>query len=221
MRIYAFVGPSGSGKTRLIQQLVPELKARGRSVGVIKHCAGGFSLDVEGKDSWLFTQAGADYVAVRSAQQVAVFLNAASELDAHTLALSRFPHVDIVLVEGAKEDRTLPKVEVVPQGTQQRLGLPPEEIVAVVADRELTGDRPVYSPHQVSQLADLLDNGSQETEPGMHLSVDGKAVPLNPFVRNIFHNVVLGMVASLKGVVRSPRHVALTVEGKEAPNERC
>jgi molybdopterin-guanine dinucleotide biosynthesis protein B len=47
-------------QTSLIEQLVAELKRRGLSVAVIKHCSQGFSLDQEGKDSWRFKEAGAD-----------------------------------------------------------------------------------------------------------------------------------------------------------------
>ena len=55
-----FAGYSGSGKTTLIEQLVRSLKARGLRVAVIKHDVHDFEMDREGKDSWRFSQAGAD-----------------------------------------------------------------------------------------------------------------------------------------------------------------
>ena len=49
MKIVAIAGPSQCGKTLLITRLIPEFRARGLSVAVIKHCGHGFCLDVEGK----------------------------------------------------------------------------------------------------------------------------------------------------------------------------
>jgi molybdopterin-guanine dinucleotide biosynthesis protein B len=47
MNIFAIVGHSESGKTRLISQLIPDLKGRGYTVAVIKHCPHGFELETE------------------------------------------------------------------------------------------------------------------------------------------------------------------------------
>ncbi|QOJ78634.1 molybdopterin-guanine dinucleotide biosynthesis protein B [Infirmifilum lucidum] len=43
------------------------------------------------------------------------------------------------------------------------------------------------------------------------LTVDGRPVELNPFVQDVFRNVVLGLVATLKGVEQNPRRVELSV----------
>ncbi len=43
------------------------------------------------------------------------------------------------------------------------------------------------------------------------LAVDGRPVELNPFVQDVFRNVVLGLVATLKGVEQNPRRVELSI----------
>lgn len=65
--IVSVVAPaSGTGKTTFIERLLPKLQDYGLRVGVVKSDAHGFQLDMEGKDSWRFTKAGAKSVAVVS-----------------------------------------------------------------------------------------------------------------------------------------------------------
>ena len=42
------------------------------------------------------------------------------------------------------------------------------------------------------------------------LEVNGRDIPLNPFVSNIFRQIILGMLSALKGV-KSPRQIKLEV----------
>ncbi|MBS7637469.1 molybdopterin-guanine dinucleotide biosynthesis protein B [Candidatus Bathyarchaeota archaeon] len=53
---------------------------------------------------------------------------------------------------------------------------------------------------------------------GVRLKVDGKPIPLNPFVRSFMGNVVLGMVRTLKGVGR-PRGIEISVDVGELEDE--
>ena len=57
---------SGTGKTTFIEKLLPRLQERNIRTGVVKSDSHGFNLDVEGKDSYRFSQAGATSVAVVS-----------------------------------------------------------------------------------------------------------------------------------------------------------
>jgi molybdopterin-guanine dinucleotide biosynthesis protein MobB len=168
VNLCAIVGASRSGKTLLLQKLISELRRRGRSVGAIKHCPKGFELDTKGKDSWVFTQAGADAVAICSPDQLAVLQRAPADLDLADVARTYFGHLDVVLVEGGKSAPGLKKIEVLGPGSTQQPQTPEEELVGVVAD--------------------------------------------DPFVRSVFQNVVLGMVASLKGIGDTPGRISLTID---------
>ncbi len=48
-------------------------------------------------------------------------------------------------------------------------------------------------------------------EKETHLFVNGEEIPLNEFVNEMFANVVLGMIQSLKGV-EDPKEIELRVE---------
>ena len=43
------------------------------------------------------------------------------------------------------------------------------------------------------------------------LEVNGRDIPLNPFVSNLLRQIILGMISALKGV-KSPRQVELKIE---------
>jgi len=48
------------------------------------------------------------------------------------------------------------------------------------------------------------------------LDVDGKKVPMNPFVRRIFIETITGMIRALDGVKADPQKIRITItkEGK-------
>ena len=212
MNICAIVGKSRSGKTQLVQKLISELRRRGHSVAAIKYCSKGFELDLEGKDSQLFAQAGAEAVAICSPDRLAVLQRAPSDLDLTAVARTYFDHFDVVLVERGRGAPGLKRIEVLEPGSAQQPESSGEELIGVVADKHVALDKPVFGHNEIGPIADLLENQEPDAEHGVHLAVDGAPVSLNPFVQGVFHNVVLGMVASLKGIGEAPRRISLTIE---------
>jgi molybdopterin-guanine dinucleotide biosynthesis protein B len=159
MKIIAFVGDSGSGKTRLIKRLVPELKKRGMSVAVIKHCAHGFDLGGKDKDSSKFLAAGAEAVALVSPERQAVVKKNGKVLSFKALARDSFRTADIVLVEGGRKDRTLKKIEVLRRGMSGGIKSSGRELAAVVADFQVACRAPVFHPRQLKKIADWMEGG--------------------------------------------------------------
>jgi len=45
----------------------------------------------------------------------------------------------------------------------------------------------------------------------IQLEVNGRDIPLNPFVKNLFQQTILGMISVLKGV-KSARRIELKIE---------
>ena len=97
----AFSGPSGSGKTTLIVKVANALKDK-YSLAIVKHDPSDKAIfDKEGKDSWKFTQTGAEVV-VTSPNRTTLLSRREKSLDDIIDMIGDF---DILLVEGLK---TLP-----------------------------------------------------------------------------------------------------------------
>lgn len=220
MKLIAVVGLSGSGKTRLITRLIPEFRKRGLKVAVIKRCSREFLVDVEGKDSWRYREAGAEAVVLNSPQGMAVLRETAAAPDPRLVARNDLGGADVVLLEGGKKLRGLAKVEVVRREVGLDLLTPAEDLIAVVADGPVDTDRPVFGPDDTAALAEFLLARLEEEMADIRLEVDGRELTLNPFVRKIVENTVLGMVKSLNDVPGDPRTIRLTIARREDEHEK-
>nr|WP_291318113.1 molybdopterin-guanine dinucleotide biosynthesis protein B [Desulfuromonas sp.] len=107
----SFVAKSGTGKTTLLEKVVAELKRREYKVGTVKHGAHHFDIDHPGKDSFRMAAAGADTVLITSKDKLALIRKHRVEPPLKELIEAHFTDMDIVLVEGFKQN-DLPKVEV-------------------------------------------------------------------------------------------------------------
>ncbi len=98
----AFTGQSNSGKTTLIVKVSSILQDQGYKVAIVKHDPKDKAMfDKEGKDSFKFSQTGAD-VAVVSPNKTTIFKKQTSTIDQ---IINMFNDFDFLLVEGLK---TLP-----------------------------------------------------------------------------------------------------------------
>lgn len=97
----AFTGPSNSGKTTLVEKIA-QMLIKERKVAIIKNDPKDKAqFDVEGKDSYKFSQTGAEVV-ITSPTRTTYFSQREKTLEDIVAMLSDF---DILLVEGLK---TLP-----------------------------------------------------------------------------------------------------------------
>jgi|GEM_PF-91231 len=213
MRIVAAVGLSETGKTVLLAGLISEFKRRGLRTFAVKHCAHGFMLDTEGKDTWKYAQAGADGVAMVSSEEFAV-LQRAQDIDLRALAERAFAGADVVLIEGGKEARSIRKIEVLRAGLSDVIQTPASELLAVVSDGGTAPGTtvPVFTLKQTAEICDLILSQEEEAMSEVRLEVDGKEISLNPFVQTFLEKTVLGMVTSLSGVDPEPRKIIVAID---------
>ena len=130
--VLAFAGYSGSGKTTAMVALIARLKARGIRVAALKHDAHGFQLDREGKDTARFTAAGASAVAIASKDQRAVIATTSRPSTLAELLSTVSIDVDMILVEGYKDD----------------------DIAKIVVHREGIREAPIDGPGVLAVLRD-------------------------------------------------------------------
>lgn len=151
------VAKSNTGKTTLLELLIPLLKARGLTVGVLKHHSHLSSFDVPGKDTYRLADAGADVVVGASPVQVAVFRRENGSVDLDTVLTTHFTGLDLVLTEGYKRG-PYPKIEVHRSARSDQLICRFEELLALVSDRSwsLPLGMPLFPLNDPSSLAEFL-----------------------------------------------------------------
>jgi molybdopterin-guanine dinucleotide biosynthesis protein B len=155
--IVAFVGHSGSGKTTFVEKLIALLTRQGVRVAVIKHDLHGFEMDKPGKDTWRHKRAGAVATLISSPEKIGLVMD--SERDHGPEELLPLLHfADLVITEGFKHSR-LPKIEVFrPEATgdEAPLCLGDPDLLALISDRSVDVDVPVFATADVAGVAAFL-----------------------------------------------------------------
>ncbi|WP_220717990.1 molybdopterin-guanine dinucleotide biosynthesis protein B [Agarivorans litoreus] len=155
--IIALAGYSGSGKTTLLSQLIPQLKAAGLNVAVIKHSHHAIELDKSGKDSQKFVAAGADQVILSCPHKRYHFSiqQQHDELD-EQLSWINWQLCDLVIVEGYRHSEVA-KIEI----HRSDLGKPllfenDKRIIAVASPNHLSTDLPLFDLNKPELIADFI-----------------------------------------------------------------
>lgn len=159
--LLGIVAHSGSGKTTLLKQLIPYLRDRQLSVGLIKHSHHSVDVDTPGKDSYELRKAGANQTMVASNNRWALMTETprAEELDLHYLA-SRFDHstLDLILVEGFKHEK-IAKIALFRQASGGEFdGFMDDFVIAVAADTPLKWPLPQLDLNNIAEIGDFIIN---------------------------------------------------------------
>ena len=107
--ILGFYGQSGIGKTYLLRQIVNQLSGEGFSVAVVKVSDKAISIDTEGKDTYLYGEAGADTVVFCSASECAFLVKRSLPTRVVIDQLANIGTYDFIFIEGAQE-AWIPKI---------------------------------------------------------------------------------------------------------------
>jgi cyclic pyranopterin phosphate synthase len=130
--VFTFAAYSGTGKTTIIEKVIRALKEKGLRLAVLKHDGHRFEIDREGKDSWRFTQAGADITILSSQEKTAYMEQRPLSLKA---LLAMVHDVDLILVEGYKNEG-LPQIGIARKATGKGFTAPLDRFMAVITDLE-------------------------------------------------------------------------------------
>lgn len=167
--VLGFAAYSGTGKTTLIEKLVRSLKGRGLRVAVIKHDGHRFDIDCEGKDSWRFTQAGADISIISSAEKTALIEQRPLSF-AQSAAMAH--DVDLILVEGYKNENI---TQIGICRAETGTGFPAElnRYAAVVTDTEIGEvDIPRFGFEDIQKLTEFI---MKNMDDFTHFNEQGRA----------------------------------------------
>ena len=112
MKTIAVIGWKNSGKTTLVSRLVAHLRKKKFKVGVVKHAHHSFDIDHPNTDSYKIREAGSYKTTIVSEKRLAHIEEKISpEIDIEDL-IKLNEGCDILIFEGFKKIKKLPKIEV-------------------------------------------------------------------------------------------------------------
>jgi len=214
--IISLVGKSDSGKTTLIEKLVPELTRRGYRVATVKHDVHGFEVDREGKDSWRHKQAGAHSVVISSPTKAALIRDVDRDMNLEEIRERLIRDVDLILSEGYKKD-VQPKVEVFRKEKHKKLLCTKKDnLVAIASNRKFRVGVPCFDLEDTKGLANFIEKEflKAKKEKEISLRVNGKPIPMTPFVRGFLTKTIRGAVSALKGC-ELPEQIEIRIEAED------
>ncbi|MGB9857528.1 MAG: molybdopterin-guanine dinucleotide biosynthesis protein B [Dictyoglomaceae bacterium] len=193
-KIVSFIGSSGSGKTSLIEKLLEFSIEEDLKVGVIKHTQEGFEVEEPGKDSARFKLHGARRVAVFSKGEKVIFIK--GDISLQDFIFEFFEPYDLIFLEGFKSEKGIDKILVI-RNPKEIKDFDLSEVIAVFSFKNfnLDIDKPFFKEGSIRELWEFI---KKLPERKVKLYVNGEEVSINSFVENLFYNMILSMVKSLK-----------------------
>lgn len=205
--IACFIGWSNTGKTGFIEACAAELTARGVPSGAAKCVRHRGSFNLPGKDSSRFFQAGAESALISEAETV---LSVQTPADWDRPFLARlFPAARAVLVEGRLVHGAVKVLVGGPAQDEAALKQPLSGFDVLVTSHaalaEIAGKAGlrVYAPDEFREFIDHFLSITFYQEESMEdrdvsVTSSGTEVPMNPFVKDLVANVILGLMKTLK-----------------------
>ncbi|GAB0168809.1 molybdopterin-guanine dinucleotide biosynthesis protein B [Lysinibacillus sp. CTST325] len=159
-KILQIVGYQNSGKTTLMEQLITQATTEGFRVGTIKHHGhGGIPMIESSKDSIRHEKAGASVTAVEGEGTLRMSIHQSNWQLAEILAIYETFNMDIIFIEGYKNE-DYPKVVLLRHAEDQSLLQKVTNIVCVLywstypLNKPL--DYPTFSFQEKAQYMDFL-----------------------------------------------------------------
>ncbi len=231
------VGYHNTGKTTLICKLIERLTERGYSVSTIKNIPkDGFSMDIEGTDTWRHGESGAGLVVASASGETSFIVKNVMPFEDILRTIDNMTSPDVILVEGHKTE-DIPKIVLGDiemdrggrrydpdvDGFEEILDYVTETIeIARVYAKLPKMDCGKCGCDDCMKMAEAIVRGEKSIsdcvvqEGLVSVTVGGEAIPMGPFVQDIVSKTIAGMVSSLKGVDREGADADITIEIKHA-----
>jgi molybdopterin-guanine dinucleotide biosynthesis protein B len=148
---------------------------------------------------------------------VALIRDVETDLTLEEIREKLIQDVDLILSEGYKKD-VQPKIEIFRKEKHKQLLCTKEDnLVAIVSNKKFKVGVPCFFLDDIGRIADFIEKEylPSEREGGVLLKVDGKKIPMTPFVKSFVTRAIKGMLSSLKGCDHSERIEIHIEEGKD------
>lgn len=223
MKAVAIVGFKNRGKSNLVLKLTEALKKKGYTLGIVKHCHGKINIAEKDKP---FAQYAKEVV-ITSDKEISRFSKKFLSLEDIVSNLNR----DYVLVEGFKQNKTLPRI-VCFKTEKEKKQLSCDLEIAFVKKKDSFIEKNITKLVSLVEkkafklpninckkcgfnacydLAKEIVKGKRNISDCIALQnqskvwIDDNLVSINPFVSDILKNILWGFLLSLKGVKKLGR----------------
>ena len=231
------VGYHNTGKTTLVCKLIERLRARGYSVSTVKNIPkNGFSMDAKGTDTWKHGESGAGVVVASTSDETSFIMKTGMPLEDILRITDSMTSPDVIIVEGHKTE-AIPKIVLgempIESEDDVRRYNPATDDFDCLFDyiTETIEVKKTYNKlpgincgkcgyNDCMEMAEAIFRGEKAIsdclmqEGFVRATVDGKEIPMGPFVQDIVSKTIFGMVASLKGVDYTAIDADITIEIK-------
>jgi molybdopterin-guanine dinucleotide biosynthesis protein B len=214
--VIAVVGSRHSGKTAAVETIVKELTKKGYRVATAKHIHGpNFTIDTEGRDTWRHAKAGAHItIAVAAKELTTIRKTDTARLTLSDLTKNCEDNTDVIIIEGFRElvakDTTVPKIVTVKNKNEideaAKFFKPILAFVGEIPEAEERKISIISITKQTPKLIEIIDKRinpiitkRREITTATSIEINGKPLPLNPYVQKVTRNVVLAILSTLKG----------------------
>lgn len=201
MRTVMIKGISKTGKTTTVTALIRELRRRGYSVGTVKDIHfEGFEMDTPNTDTYRHREAGAVRVTARGEKETDILLSRQMTIE----EILKYYKEDFVILEGDSGAKC-PTIITARTTEDIEKKMCPEAIAisgVISAERKEYNGLPVIDgTKEVEKMADLVEKATEKAQRDAEvlLTVDGKEIPMVPFVKETLKNVVVGAIKALDG----------------------
>ena len=215
--IVAVVGSSETGKTTAVEILINGLTKMGYTVASAKRIPESeFTIDTEGKDTWRHAKAGANTVLSVAPKELTTIKKVdTTEYSLEQIIAEFEDEVDIIILEGFKslvgQDMIVPKLVAVKTVDEisEALGRYKNILAFIgpIPDKKVKTEVPFIDvPKEPEKLVDLvkqkvavLVERKRKQEEKITIQLDGRFLPLSPFVQEIVRDTIVAMISTLKG----------------------
>jgi molybdopterin-guanine dinucleotide biosynthesis protein MobB len=157
--IISIAGKQNAGKTTLIKDIIPKLKEHGYRVGTLKYNIRKFDIDHEGKDTYKYSDSGADSVAISSQNELVVMKKTANPLTLHEIIEAYFSDVNIVLVEGYREDG-YPRIRIIDSQDTRTVKIDPQNELLLIKENL---ENRCFSIEDINKALNFIENSLKIT----------------------------------------------------------
>jgi len=216
--VIAVVGSRHSGKTAATEAIVKGLTSKGYRIATAKHIHGpDFTIDTEGRDTWRHAKAGAHItIAVATKELTTIRKMNTIKLSLSDITKNCDDNTDAIVIEGFRglvaQDPTVPKIVTVRNKNEINEAIqffkPILAFVGKIPEAEIEKQEisVVNIAKQREKLIEIIDKRispiiakRRETTVSTSIEINGKPLPLNPYVQKVTRNVLLAILSTLKG----------------------